>query len=118
MSKRRSTSDSEDSQERRRAPLGSRPLRGHAVDGKRVVVEYEPDGDLRDTEQVPLKPGWRRGLPAARVLPHAAVRPGQRSDWLRGELRAVLLQTPAAPFAGRDSSRHPGVGKGNGGAAG
>ncbi len=33
------------------------PLRGlfeATVDGKRCVVEYEPDSDLRDTEQVPL----------------------------------------------------------------
>jgi type I restriction enzyme M protein len=33
------------------------PLRGlfeSAVDGKPAVVEYEPDSDLRDTEQVPL----------------------------------------------------------------
>lgn len=33
------------------------PLRGlfeATVDGKAVVVEYEPDSDLRDTEQVPL----------------------------------------------------------------
>jgi type I restriction enzyme M protein len=33
------------------------PLRGlfdAVVDGKDVVVEYEPDSDLRDTEQVPL----------------------------------------------------------------
>jgi type I restriction enzyme M protein len=33
------------------------PLRGifnAAVDGKPAIVEYEPDSDLRDTEQVPL----------------------------------------------------------------
>jgi len=33
------------------------PLRGlfeATVDGKTVIVEYEPDSDLRDTEQVPL----------------------------------------------------------------
>jgi type I restriction enzyme M protein len=33
------------------------PLRGlfqATVDGKQCVVEYEPDSDLRDTEQVPL----------------------------------------------------------------
>jgi type I restriction enzyme M protein len=33
------------------------PLRGlfeTTIDGKTVVVEYEPDSDLRDTEQVPL----------------------------------------------------------------
>jgi type I restriction enzyme M protein len=34
------------------------PLRGlfdATVDGKRAIVEYEPDSDLRDTEQVPLQ---------------------------------------------------------------
>jgi hypothetical protein len=25
------------------------------VDGKPAIVEYEPDADLRDTEQVPLR---------------------------------------------------------------
>jgi len=33
------------------------PLRGHyelTVEGKKAVVEYEPDTDLRDSEQVPL----------------------------------------------------------------
>jgi type I restriction enzyme M protein len=36
------------------------PLRGlfeATVDGKKQVVEYEPDTDLRDTEQVPLLAG-------------------------------------------------------------
>jgi len=33
------------------------PLHGMfaaTIDGKKCVVEYEPDADLRDTEQVPL----------------------------------------------------------------
>ena len=35
------------------------------ISGKRCVVEYEPDSDLRDTEQVPLIGGGRhRGVPA------------------------------------------------------
>jgi len=36
------------------------PLHGRfeaKIDGKRVVVEYEPDSDLRDSEQVPLLEG-------------------------------------------------------------
>jgi type I restriction enzyme M protein len=36
------------------------PLRGlfaASVDGKPAIVEYEPDSDLRDTEQVPLQEG-------------------------------------------------------------
>ena len=39
------------------------PLRGLfpvTIDGKRCIVEYEPDSDLRDTETVPLN-RWRRG---------------------------------------------------------
>jgi len=42
------------------------------VDGKAAVVEYEPDPDLRDTEQVPLLEAG--GVPAfmkREVLPHA-----------------------------------------------
>ena len=43
-----------------------------ALDGKRVVVEYEPDGDLRDTEQVPLlEPGGIETFLQREVLPHA-----------------------------------------------
>ena len=51
------------------------PLRGlfeATVDGKRAVVEYEPDTELRDTEQVPLLEGG--GIEAfikREVLPHA-----------------------------------------------
>ena len=43
------------------------------VEGKRVIVEYEPDGDLRDTEQVPLlEPGSIDTFLRREVLPHAA----------------------------------------------
>ena len=51
------------------------PLHGRfeaVVDGKRCVVEYEPDSDLRDTEQVPLLEGG--GIDAflkREVLPYA-----------------------------------------------
>ena len=52
------------------------PLRGlfaAAVDGRAAVVEYEPDTDLRDTEQIPLQE--ERGIEAflqREVLPYAA----------------------------------------------
>jgi type I restriction enzyme M protein len=58
------------------------PLRGlfaTTISGKAAVVEYEPDGDLRDTEQVPLleegdpRSGSRAGIEAfirREVLPH------------------------------------------------
>src|SRR5579859_3646781 len=41
------------------------------VDGKESVVEYEPDSDLRDTEQVPLlEPGGVDAFVQREVLPH------------------------------------------------
>jgi type I restriction enzyme M protein len=51
------------------------PLRGFfeaVVDGERCVVEYEPDADLRDTEQVPLlEEGGVTAFIRREVLPHA-----------------------------------------------
>ena len=51
------------------------PLRGLfplTVDGKSCVIEYEPDGDLRDTETVPLmEPGGIEAFIRREVLPHA-----------------------------------------------
>ena len=51
------------------------PLHGRTaikVDGKPRVVEYEPDSELRDTEQVPLlEPGGIEAFIRREVLPHA-----------------------------------------------
>lgn len=51
------------------------PLRGLfplTIDGKRCVVEYEPDSELRDTETVPLQePGGIEAFIRREVLPHA-----------------------------------------------
>jgi type I restriction enzyme M protein len=51
------------------------PLRGlfkATIAGKPAVVEYEPDSDLRDTEQVPLlEPGGVESFLRREVLPHA-----------------------------------------------
>jgi type I restriction enzyme M protein len=51
------------------------PLRGLfavTIDGKPAVVEYEPDLDLRDTEQVPLlEEGGIEAFLRREVLPHA-----------------------------------------------
>jgi type I restriction enzyme M protein len=42
------------------------------IEGKRCIVEYEPDSDLRDTETVPLKePGGIEAFIRREVLPHA-----------------------------------------------
>jgi type I restriction enzyme M protein len=50
------------------------PLRGlfeATVDGKRAIVEYEPDSDLRDTEQVPLlEDGGIEAFICREVLPY------------------------------------------------
>ncbi|TGS08815.1 SAM-dependent DNA methyltransferase [Mesorhizobium sp. M2E.F.Ca.ET.209.01.1.1] len=51
------------------------PLRGLfplAIEGKRCVVEYEPNSELRDTESVPLKePGGIEAFIRREVLPYA-----------------------------------------------
>lgn len=51
------------------------PIRGlfaTAVDGKQCVVEYEPDTDLRDTEQIPLlEEGGVEAFIRREVLPYA-----------------------------------------------
>jgi type I restriction enzyme M protein len=51
------------------------PLRGlfpATIEGKRCIVEYEPDSDLRDTETVPLtEPGGIEAFIRREVLPHA-----------------------------------------------
>ena len=51
------------------------PLRGlfeTTVDGKPAVVEYEPDADLRDTEQIPLlEEGGVEAFIKREVLPYA-----------------------------------------------
>ena len=52
------------------------PLRGlfeTTINGKPAVVEYEPDTDLRDTEQIPLlEEGGIEAFLRREVLPHAA----------------------------------------------
>jgi type I restriction enzyme M protein len=52
------------------------PLHGlfeTTIDGRTYTVEYEPDGDLRDTEQVPLlEDGGIEAFLGREVLPHAA----------------------------------------------
>lgn len=52
------------------------PLRGLfevKIEGKPAVVEYEPDSDLRDTEQVPLlEEGGIEAFLRREVLPHAS----------------------------------------------
>ena len=43
------------------------------IGGKTAVVEYEPDSELRDTEQIPLQEaGWIDAFLEREVLPYAA----------------------------------------------
>ena len=59
------------------------PMRGlfaTTVDGKAAVVEYEPDTDLRDTEQIPLtEEGGIEAFLKREVMPHAA------DAWLKAD---------------------------------
>ncbi len=55
------------------APDSLRGLFAVKIQGKPAVVEYEPDPDLRDTEQVPLlEEGGIEAFLKREVLPHAA----------------------------------------------
>ena len=78
------------------------PLRGlfeATIKGKRCVVEYEPDADLRDTEQVPLmEAGGIEAFIKREVLPHAAdawFDEDADQDRIRDQLQSVLLQAAA-----------------------
>jgi type I restriction enzyme M protein len=54
-------------------PNPLRGLFGATIDGKKCIVEYEPDSDLRDAEQVPLlEEGGIEAFLRREVLPHAA----------------------------------------------
>ena len=61
------------------------PLRGlypATIDGKEVVVEYEPDNELRDTEQIPLtEDGGIKGSCGGRFC---------RMRWMLGMCRASV----------------------------
>ena len=92
------------------------------ISGKRCVVEYEPDTELRDTEQVPLlEEGGIDAFLRREVLPHAAdawyvpdsVKTGYEISFTR-----LLLQTAADTLDGGDPRRHPGAGEGDRGVAG
>lgn len=64
------------------------------IAGKPAVVEYEPDSDLRDTEQVPLLEAPPSGLPGG--LPSAASAKLGIESFLR---REVLPHAPGAWYA-------------------
>ena len=81
-------------------------LRGDRRTARPAVVEYEPDSDLRDTEQVPLlEDGGIEAFIRREVLPYtpdAWIKERRHQDRLRGQLHAPLLQAAAAAHARRD----------------
>ena len=75
------------------------PLHGlfrTTVNGRSVVVEYEPDTNLRDTEQIPLlEEGGIDGFLSREVLPYASdawYQPNKSEDRLRDQFQSVFLQ--------------------------
>ena len=101
------------------------PMRGlflAQVDSEPVVVEYEPDKDLRDTEQVPLlEENGIEGFLEREVLPYApdawyvpgSVKIGYEISFTRYFYKPPPLRAP-----GRDLGRHPGYGRGDRGVVG
>ena len=118
----RAAGHQEDPQAGHGAPTRCAACSQATIDGKRCVVEYEPDTDLRDTEQVPLlEEGGIEAFIRREVLPYAPdawYDPDERQDRLRDQLHPLLLQAAAAAHAGGDPRRHPGAGEGDRGAAG
>ena len=83
------------------------PLRGlfeATVDGRAAMVEYEPDTDLRDTEQIPLQEeGGIEAFLRREVLPYAAdawyqadsVKVGYQISFTRYFYKPKPMRTPA-----------------------
>ena len=84
------------------------------IKGKPAVVEYEPDPDLRDTEQIPLLHGG--GIDAfleKEVLPYAPdawYLPESGEGRVRDQLHPALLQAEAHEDARGDPGRHHSAG--------
>ena len=91
------------------------------VKSKPAVVEYEPDTDLRDTEQIPLlEEGGIDAFLRREVLPYAPdawYTPDSVKVGYEISLYPPLLQAPASALPGRDTGRHSGIGAGDGGVA-
>ena len=96
------------------------PLNGlceATIKGNPAVVEYEPDPDLRDTEQIPLlheggiEAFLAREVPA--LLAGRLVLTGAGEDRVRDQLHSPLLQAEAHEDAGGDKGGHLGLGAGN-----
>ena len=100
------------------APDAVRGLYPATIHAKPATVEYEPDTDLRDTEQIPLLEAGRHRVfhtpRSAALRPGRLVRPIQRQDRLRDQLHPPLLRAQAAAAVGGDTGGHTGVGAGDG----
>ena len=101
------------------------PLEGRVsvtLKGEPAVAEYEPDSDLRDTEQVPsLHEGGIRAFLQQEVLPYAPdawYNPRGCESGIRDQLQPALLQTPTDAVPGGDQGGYSGTGAGDGGIAG
>jgi hypothetical protein len=93
------------------------PMRGRfaaTINGKPAVVEYEPDGDLRDSEQVPLlEEGGVDAFMEREVLPHvpdAWYDPSSERIGYEISFTRHFLQATTVALARRDSCRHRGAG--------
>jgi predicted nuclease of restriction endonuclease-like (RecB) superfamily len=90
------------------------PLRGlfeAKVDGKTCVVEYEPDSELRDYEQIPLlEDGGIEAFIRREVLPYTPDAWLVEADTKIGyevSFTRHFYQPPPAPHPRRDQRRHP-----------
>ena len=101
------------------------PLRGLfqvTLNGRPAVVEYEPDTDLRDTEQIPLlEEGGVEAFLRREVLPYAPdawYAPDSVKIGYEVSFTPPFLQAAAVAPLGGDTGGHPGAGAGNRGVAG
>ena len=92
------------------------PLNGvyeTTVKGKKAMVEYEPDPDLRDTEQIPLlHEGGIDAFLQEEVLPYAPdawYSPRSDKSRIRSQLQPTLLQAQDHEVTGGNTGRHNGI---------
>ena len=88
------------------------------IDGKPCVVEYEPDSELRDNEQIPLlEEGGIEAFIRREVLPYTPDAWIVEADTKIGyevSFTRHFYKPPATPHARRNQRRHPRVGAGDG----
>ena len=99
----------------------ARPVRSRSSTAKTCVVEYEPDSELRDYEQVPLlEPGGIEAFIRREVLPYTPDAWIVEADTKIGyeiSFTRHFYKPPAAAHPRPDQRRHPRAGAGDGRAA-